>query len=92
MLMWLASSERVFVKRKKLLMSFFYFFWLFYVRSDFEYIQPPFIDISKKKPMHLMVFVTGRIPKLSQEESHYLFLPRSTVKNFITELWAANCV
>jgi hypothetical protein len=41
--------------------------------------------------MNLMVFVTSRIPKLLQEESQYMFLPRSTVKNFIIELWTVNC-
>lgn len=50
---------------------------------DFEYIQPPFTDTAKKRAMNLMVFMTPRIPKLSQEDSEYLFLPRSTVKNFI---------
>jgi hypothetical protein len=59
---------------------------------DFDYIQPPNAEPTKKvKTSFLLVFVTPRIPMLLQEDIKYLYLPRSTLKKFLTEMWESSC-
>jgi hypothetical protein len=59
---------------------------------DFDYVQPPNSDPLKKvKTSILMVFVTPRIPMLVQEDVRMSYLPRSTLKKFLMELWECSC-
>ena len=59
---------------------------------DFDYVQPPNSDPLKKvKTSILMVFVTPRIPMLIQEDVKMSYLPRSTLKKFLMELWECSC-
>jgi GNAT superfamily N-acetyltransferase len=59
---------------------------------DFDYIQPPNIVPPKKvKSMLLIALVTPRIPVLSQEGRSQPYLPSTTLKKFMSELWDQFC-
>lgn len=59
---------------------------------DFDYVPPPNDDPSiKSQGMFLLALITPRIPVLIQEDSQYLYLPTSTVKKFVSDMWDNSC-
>lgn len=60
---------------------------------DFDYIAPPTQSTAdrKTKSMLLIALVTPRIPVLSQEGRSQHYLPSTTLKKFMTDLWDQSC-
>lgn len=59
---------------------------------DFDYLPPPGQSPERKaKSMLLIALVTPRIPVISQEGRSQHYLPSSTLKKFMTDLWDQSC-
>lgn len=59
---------------------------------DFDYVQPPNqLPVKKVKSMLLIALVTPRIPFITQEGRSQYYIPSSTLKKFMTELWDQIC-
>lgn len=59
---------------------------------DFDYVPPPGQSPERKaKSMLLIALITPRIPVISQEGRSQHYLPSTTLKKFMTDLWDQSC-